>query len=111
MWCRKLAAVCSRGARALLKDSDMSDLEKADKVSQALKTAEVETPQQALLILNGLAGLVQGDGEQELEVQDARIAVFMAICELGKALHRGQPTEQLWGPALNAAERWRGLLR
>jgi len=88
----------------------MSDLEKADTVLQALKTAEGETPQAALPILNGLAGFVQGDGEQELEVQDARIAVFQAICELGKALHRGQPADALWAPALTAAERWRGLL-
>jgi hypothetical protein len=89
----------------------MSDLEKAYTVLRALKTAEGETPQAALPILNGLAGLVQGDGEQELEVQDARIAVFLAICELGKALHRGQPADTLWAPALTAAERWRGLLR
>jgi hypothetical protein len=89
----------------------MSDLEKSEAVLEALKAAEQETPQAALPILNGLAGLVQGDDEQPLEVQDARIAVFMAICELGKALHRGQPVEQLWAPALDAAERWHGLVR
>jgi hypothetical protein len=90
--------------------SDMSDLEKAEQVLQALTTAEQETPQAALPILNGLAGLVQGDPDQPLEVLDARAEVFMAVCELGKAIHRGQPADRLWAAALTAAERWRGLL-
>jgi len=33
----------------------------------------------------------------------------MAICEVGKALHRGQPTETLWAPAVAAAQRWKSL--
>ena len=88
----------------------MDDLEKAETVLQALKTAEQQSPQAALPILNGLAGLVQGDPDAPLEVQEVRADVFMAICELGKALHRGQPAEALWAPALTAAKRWRGLL-
>ena len=31
-----------------------------------------------------------------LEVEEARSSAFMAICEVGKALHRGQPAEKLW---------------
>jgi len=88
----------------------MDELEKAATVLQALKTAEQQPPQAALPILNGLAGLVRGDPDASLEVQEVRADVFMAICELGKALHRGQPADALWAPALTAAERWRGLL-
>ena len=89
----------------------MDDLEKAGKVLDALKAAEREPLPAALPILNGLAGLIQGSTEQSFEVQDMRAEVFTAICELGKALHRGQPAEQLWAPAINAAERWRGLVK
>ena len=88
----------------------MDELEKAETVLAALKAAEGETPQAALPILNGVAGLIKGDAEQPLELQEARTDAFMAICELGKALHRGQPSDSLWAPAFNAAERWRGLL-
>jgi hypothetical protein len=88
----------------------MSDLEKAEQVLEALKAAEKEPPQVALPILNGIAGLIRGDAEQPLEVQEARTDAFMAICELGKALHRGQPSDALWAPAFTAAQRWRGLL-
>jgi hypothetical protein len=35
----------------------------------------------------------------------------MAICEIGKALHRGQPAERLWQPAIDATERWMSLAR
>jgi hypothetical protein len=31
----------------------------------------------------------------------------MAICEIGKALHRGQPADALWSAAIDAAERWK----
>ena len=72
--------------------SDMTDSEKANKVIEALKAAEREPPQAALPMLNELASLVQGEGEQPLEVEEARSSAFMAICEVGKALHRGQPT-------------------
>jgi hypothetical protein len=88
----------------------MSDQQKAEAVLEALRAAEGETPQAALPILNGLAGLIQGSPDQPLEVEEVRAEVFMAICELGKALHRGQPADRLWAPALIAAERWRGLV-
>jgi hypothetical protein len=89
----------------------MTDSEKAAKVIEALKAAEREPPQAALPMLNELAGLVQGEGEAPLEVEEARSSAFMAICEVGKALHRGQPTDALWAPAIAAAERWKSLAR
>jgi hypothetical protein len=89
----------------------MTDSEKAATIIEALKAAEHEPAPVALPILNGLAGLVQGEGEQPLEVEEARSAAFMAICEVGKALHRGQPAEGLWAPAIEAAERWKSLAR
>ena len=46
-----------------------------------------------------------------LEVEEARASAFMAICELGKALHRGQPADGLWAPAISATERWKSLAR
>ena len=87
----------------------MTDSEKAAKVLEVLKAAEREPAQAALPILNGLVGLVQGSGEAPLEVEEARSSAFMAICEVGKALHRGQPAERLWSSAIAAAERWRAL--
>jgi hypothetical protein len=89
----------------------MTDAGKAVKVFEALTAAEREPPQVALPMLNGLVGLVQADGEQPLEVEEARASAFMAICEIGKALHRGQPAEHLWAPAIRAAERWKSLVR
>jgi len=89
----------------------MSDLDNARKVVDALKAAEPESPQTALPILNGLAQLVQGDPGQPIEVEEARADAFMAICEIGKALHRGQPADRLWASAINAAERWLMLVR
>jgi hypothetical protein len=62
-----------------------------------------------LPILNGLVGLVQGSGEAPLEVEEARSSAFMAICEVGKALHRGQPAEKLFVSAVAAAEKWKSL--
>jgi hypothetical protein len=88
----------------------MTDSEKAAKVLEALKAAEREPPQVALSMLNGLVGLVQAEGEQPLEVEEARAGTFMSICEIGKALHRGQPADRLWAPAIKAAERWKSLL-
>jgi hypothetical protein len=85
----------------------MTDSEKATKVIEALKAAERQPPQTALPMLNELVGLVQGSGEQPLEVEEARASAFLAICEVGKALHRGQPAERLWAVAIAAAERWR----
>jgi hypothetical protein len=89
----------------------MTDSEKAAKVIEALKAAEREPAQIALPILNGLIGLVQGEGEQPLEVEEARSSAFLAICEIGKALHRGQPTDRLWASAIEATERWMSLAR
>jgi hypothetical protein len=87
----------------------MTDSKKAAQVLEALRAAEREPAPAALPILNGLVGLVQGGGEAPLEVEEARSAAFMAICEVGKALHRGQPADGLWGQAISAAERWKSL--
>jgi hypothetical protein len=84
----------------------MTDSEKAEQVIKALKAAEREPAQIALPILNGLVGLVQGGREQPLEVEEARSGAFLAICEVGKALHRGQPADRLWASAIDATERW-----
>ena len=89
----------------------MADSEKAAKVVEALKAAEREPPQTALPMLNGLIGLVQGEADQPLEVEEARSSAFLAICEVGKALHRGEPTDGLWAPAIAAAERWMSLVK
>jgi hypothetical protein len=89
----------------------MSDLENAGKVVDALQAAEQELPQAALPILNGLVGLTQGSPGQSLEVEEARAGAFMALCEIGKALHRGQPADSLWAPAIDAAKRWKTLAR
>jgi hypothetical protein len=87
----------------------MSDSIKAAKVLEALKAAEREPAPTALPMLNGLVGLVQGDHEQPLEVEEARSGAFLAICEVGKALHRGQPADNLWAAAIDATERWMAL--
>ncbi len=85
----------------------MSDSETATQVLDTLKAAEQAPPQAALPMLNGLVGLVQSGGDASLEVEEARSSAFMAICEIGKALHRGQPTDGLWSAAIDAAERWK----
>ena len=87
----------------------MTDSETAQKVFKALKLAEHAPAQEALPILNGLAGLIQGGGEQPMEVEDARASAFLAICEVGKALHRGQPADGLYAAAIDATERWIAL--
>jgi len=84
---------------------------KGCQVIEALKAAEREPAQKALPILNGLVGLVQGGGDAPLEVEEARSSAFMAICEVGKALHRGQPADRLWASAIDATERWMSLAR
>ena len=89
----------------------MTDSEKAATVIEALKAAQCEPAETALPMLNGLVGLVQGGGEQPLEIEEARSSAFLAICEVGKALHRGQPAETLWTSAIEAAQRWRTLAR
>jgi len=85
----------------------MTDAEKAGQVLDTLRAAEQAPPQAALPMLNGLIGLVQGGGAASLEVEEARSSAFLAICEIGKALHRGQPTDGLWAAAIDAAERWK----
>ena len=89
----------------------MSERETAQRVLNALKQAAEKPAQEALADLNGLIPLVQGGGEQGLEVEDARATAFLAICELGKALHRGQPADGLYAAAIRAAERWVALAR
>ena len=89
----------------------MTNSENAAKVVEALKAAEREPAPAALPMLNALVGLVHGDPGQPLEVEEARSSAFMAICEVGKALHRGQPADGLWAPAIEAAERWKSLAR
>jgi hypothetical protein len=89
----------------------MTDSEKAAKVIEALKAAECEPAQTALPILNSLVGLVQGEGDQSLEAEEARSTAFLAICEIGKALHRGQPADRLWTLAIDATERWMSLAK
>jgi hypothetical protein len=85
----------------------VTDAEKAATVLDTLRAAEQAPPQAALPMLNGLIGLVQGGGDASLEVEEARASAFMAICEIGKALHRGQPVDDLWSAAIDAAERWK----
>ncbi len=89
----------------------MTDSEKAVKVIDALRAAEREPAPTALPMLNALVGLVQGGAEAPLEVEEARSAAFMAICEIGKALHRGQPADQLWASAIATTEKWMSLAR
>lgn len=89
----------------------MTDSENAAQVIEALKAAEREPAPTALPMLNALVGLVQDGGEAPLEVEEARSGAFMAICEVGKALHRGQPAEKLWASAVQAAEKWKMLAR
>ena len=88
----------------------MTDAEKAAKILQALTAAEHEPATVALPMLNALVGLAQADGgEQPLEIEEARSSAFMAICEIGKALHRGQRADHLWQTAIDATERWKSL--
>ena len=89
----------------------MTDFEKAAEVIATLKAAEREPAPIALGKLNGLVALVQGDPDQPLEIAEARTSAFLAICEVGKALHRGQSTHGLWASAIAAAERWMSLVR
>jgi hypothetical protein len=90
----------------------MTEQDKARRVFQALKAAETAEQQAALAMLNGLTELVRGDGtEQSLEIDEARSAAFLAICEVGKALHRGRPASPAWATAIKATERWLALAR
>jgi len=78
---------------------------------ETLKAAESRPTQIALQMLNELANLARGDSEQALEAEEARSGALMAICEIGKALHRGQPADRLWTAAINATERWMTMAR
>ena len=89
----------------------MTESETAQKVFDALTQAKAAPAPQALPILSGLMPLVQGGGSQDLEVEDARASAFMAICEVGKALHRGQPVDGLYTAAIAAAQRWMKVAR
>jgi hypothetical protein len=89
----------------------MTDSENAAKVLDTLKAAERAPAQAALPMLNELVALVQGGGEAPLEVEEARSGAFMAICEVGKALHRGQSADRLWASAIGATEKWKSLVR
>ncbi len=89
----------------------MNERDPAQQVLETLKLAERAPAQEALPILNGLAGLVQASGEQRLEMEEARASAFLAICEVGKALHRGQPTDHAYAAAIGATERWMALGR
>jgi hypothetical protein len=89
----------------------MSDAARAAQVMETLKAAESEPAQTALSMLNELVGLVQGEDDQGFEVAEARSSAFMAICEIGKALHRGRPADGLWAAAISTTERWMALAR
>jgi hypothetical protein len=89
----------------------MSEREAAQQVLHALELAAEKPAPDALSDLNGLISLVQGGGEQALEAEEARASAFLAICEVGKALHRGQPADGLFASAITATERWLALAR
>ncbi len=90
----------------------MTEAEKARQVLLALKSAESAAPDAALAILNGLMGLVRSEsGNQPLDVEEARSTAFLSVCEVGKALHRGQPVGSLWASAIAATEHWMALAK
>ncbi|MGJ4951371.1 hypothetical protein [Bradyrhizobium sp. HKCCYLS20291] len=90
----------------------MTETEKAEQVVAALRSAQAAPPDAALQMLNGLMGLVRSPSdEQPLETEEARSSAFMSICEVGKALHRGQPVDSLWPAAVSASERWLALAK
>jgi hypothetical protein len=84
----------------------MTEAEKAAHVAAALAAAKDGPASEALPKLNALINLAKAPGSDELEVEEARSAAFMAICELGKALHRGQPAGDAWAQATATTERW-----
>jgi len=90
----------------------VTEADKAQQTLAMLTSARSSAPAEALQMLNGLIGLVQSGGsDQSIEVDEARAAAFLAICELGKALHRGQPAGALWEKAVAATEHWTALAR
>ena len=84
----------------------MSDRESASQVLGALKLAAQKPAPEALADLNALIPLVQGGAHVSLEVDEARASAFLSICEVGKALHRGQPVDALYAAAIAATQRW-----
>jgi hypothetical protein len=88
----------------------MTDSAKAARVIEVLKSAEREPPQLALSLLNGLTKLMPAEQEQPMEIEEARATAFLTVCDLAKALHRGQPASHLWTSAIDAAERWSRLV-
>lgn len=89
----------------------MTEQDKAQRVFQALTAAQSAEPQAALSMLNGLIELTRGDGsDRSIEIDEARASAFLAICEVGKALHRGQPSPPPWATAVAATERWLALV-
>jgi hypothetical protein len=90
----------------------MTEQEKAQRVLETLKAAEATEPKAALAMLNGLMELLRSpSGEESLEIDEARSAAFLSICEVGKALHRCQPAEPLWAGAVAATKHWVALAR
>ncbi len=89
----------------------MSERDSAQQVRETLAQAQARPAAEALPILNGLIPLVQGGGADGLEVEEARASTFLAICEVGKALHRGQPADGPYAAAITAADRWLALAR
>lgn len=88
------------------------EYEKAEHVLSILKQAELAEAQTALPILNGLVGLISTSSrDQPLEVEELRANAFLAVCEIGKALHRGQPVGSLWAIAISATERWKSVAK
>lgn len=103
---------CVNGVKTEAEWPRMSEQDKAQRVFQALKAAQSAEPQAALAMLNGLIELTRGDGtDQSIEIDEARASAFLAICEVGKALHRGKPSPPPWTRAVAATERWLALAR
>jgi hypothetical protein len=104
-------ASLANDAREIKCEVDVTESEKASQVHAALQAAQAAAPGAALPMLNGLIGLVSSEsGDQPLEFDEARASAFLAICEVGKALHRGQPAAPLWAAAVTATERWLALV-
>jgi hypothetical protein len=90
----------------------VTESDKARQVLATLTSAEAAAPEAALQMLNRLIGLARSESsDQPLEIDEARSRAFLSICEVGKALHRGQPTDPLWTAAVTATEHWLKLLR
>lgn len=88
----------------------MSEHDEAHRVVLALRSAAAAEPAAALAILNELVEVARRVwGEQPLEIEEARASAFLAICEVGKALHRGEPAPPPWAAAIAATERWAAL--